>query len=387
MISGCKKEKETEPTSYNDTDFNIKLIKTVNSINNDNYLISPYSIEIALNMLKSGANNNTLKEIENVVGTRDINNLEKNNVKIANAVFIKDKYKNYIEELFINNIKDKYKGEILYDEFTSPKLINDWVSKNTDNMIEKLLDNMDSDFVLGLINAVAIDTEWNSQFECINTRSDVFTKNDNKEINVEMMHKTYAGEDYKYFINDSEKGVILPYKNDLEFVGIIPSNSVSDYINNLSNEKLDNIQSSIKSSSNDVRLILSLPRFSYSFDLKNFKGILKSIGIKDAFLSSAADFTKIITKENMNNTDINNLYVGEAIHKTYIDLNEKGTKAAAVTYFGMFKNTAIREDYDIVEIEFNKPFIYMIRDKETKEMLFFGVVYEPNIWKGSTCNK
>ena len=76
----------------------------------------------------------------------------------------------------------------------------------------------------------------------------------------------------------------------------------------------------------------------------------------------------------------------EAIHKTHIDLNENGTKAAAVTYFGMFKNTSIEpKEKEIINIEFNKPFIYIIRDPKTNEMLFFGVVYEPNKWIDSTC--
>ena len=385
MINGCKKE-TVEPVVYNDTDFNVKLIKTVNSINKGNYLVSPYSIEIALSMLKSGASNNTLKEIENVVGTRNINDARNDKVKIANAMFLKDKYKNYIEESFINSIKNNYNGEVLIDEFKTPKVINDWVKLHTDNMIEKILDNMSKDFVLGLSNAIAIDVEWLNSFECNNTTRAIFTKNDDKKINVEMMHKTYTSSDYKYLDSEDEKIVLLPYKNDLEFIGILP-NDINKYIENLSKEKLDNIDSNLKDASNDIRLSLALPRFSYTYNMEKFKEVLISMGIKDAFDENSADFTKIISKDNMNSTDINNLYVGEAIHKTYIDLNEKGTKAAAVTYFGMFKNSAMIEKYETVEITFDKPFIYMIRDTKNKEILFFGVTYEPNIWNGTTCTE
>ena len=91
---------------------------------------------------------------------------------------------------------------------------------------------------------------------------------------------------------------------------------------------------------------------------------------------------KIVNKKDM----YNNLYVGTAIHKTYIDLNEKGTKAAAVTFFGMKDIMApIEEEKEVINIKFNKPFIYIIRDAETKEMLFFGAVFEPNKWNGTTC--
>ena len=85
------------------------------------------------------------------------------------------------------------------------------------------------------------------------------------------------------------------------------------------------------------------------------------------------------------NNEIPNLYVGEAIHKTHIDLNEKGTKAAAVTYFGMYKATSVMKQPERVKVTFDKPFMYMIRDSKTKEILFFGTVYEPNKWNGSTC--
>ena len=386
VISGCFNKDVDKPIVHDDKEFNIRLIKTVNNSKNDNYLISPYSIEIALNMLKSGASNNTLKEIEDLIKERDINDVSNDKVKISNAIFIKDNYKKYVEKTFVNNLKKNYDSEVLYDSFVTPDVINNWAKKKTDNMIDKVLDDMDPNFVLGLINAIAIDVEWNSQFECINTTSEKFTKKDNKKIDVEMMHQMYTTSAYKYFDNENEKGVILPYDNSLEFVGIIPNKDINNYINNITKDTFDNIDKSLNSASSKKRLSLALPRFSYSYDLKDFKNILIQLGVKDAFNGANADFTKIITKANMLKTDIENLYVEDAIHKTYIDLNEKGTKAAAITYFGMYKNSAIIEDeYDIVSIEFNKPFIYMIRDKNTKEILFFGIVYEPNLWKGSTC--
>ena len=377
FMIGCGRMTHNEREVFNDTDFNIKLIKTVNSNYNSNYLISPYSIEVALNMLKEGSDNNTKTEIESVVGNRKIPLLSSNKVKIANAIFIKDIYKKYIEKDFKNNLNNNYKAEILYDEFKKPDVINNWVNKNTDGMIPKILDNMSKDFVLGLANAIAIDVKWNSEFECINTTSEKF----DEKIDVEMMHKSYSS-NAKYFENDNSKGIIIPYEDNLEFVGILPNKDINTYINNLD---IDTIDKNITNASNKIHINLSLPRFSYSFDLKNFKDILKSMGIKDAFDMNTADFTNIINKENLIKSDINNLYVGEAIHKSYIDLNEKGTKAAAVTYFGMFKATAMLDEYETIDIKFNKPFVYMIRDTDTKEILFFGTVYEPNVWKGSTC--
>ena len=371
---------------YSVDDFNLKLIKTVNSGYESNYLISPYSIEIALNMLKEGTNGDTLNELKNVLNERDIPDLTNDKVKIANAMFIKKTYKDYIEEVFYNNLKEKYNSEILYDEFSTPKVINSWVKKKTDSMIPKILNDISKDFVLGLANAIAIDVKWNSTFDCNSTIESVFTRVDNSKINVQMMHKTYETENYKYFEDANSKGIIIPYENNLEFVGILPNDTIDGYVNAMTKDTIRNIDKNTTNASNDVHILLSLPRFSYSFDLDNFKDVLKHMGINSIFDEDNADFTNIISKKNMNKLNMNNLYVSTAIHKTYIDLNESGTKAAAVTYFGLMKSTAVApKAYKQIEINFDKPFIYMIRDSETKEILFFGTVYEPNLWNGSTC--
>lgn len=376
--------KEIEYTS----DFDINLIKTVDK--EENYLISPYSINIALNMLKEGADNNTLTEIENVLGNSKVKNISNKDFKIANAMFVKNKFKEKIKSDFYSSIKTNYNAEILYDEFKTPDIINNWVNKNTDGMIDKILDRMDPEFVLGLANAIAIDVKWQNEFECVNTTKEKFETKE-KELEVEMMHNNYKSE-AKYIKNDEAEGIIIPYKstkktseNDyLEFIGILPNSDITSYVNNLTKEKLDNLLTNAKESNSKLEINLSLPRFKYGYSLDNFKQVLIKMGIKEAFDKYNADFTKIIDRGN----GVENVYVETAIHKTYIDLNEKGTKAAAVTYFGMNDYASIlEEEKEIINIEFNKPFIYMIRDHKTNEILFFGTVYEPNLWKGSTCTE
>ena len=113
--------------------------------------------------------------------------------------------------------------------------------------------------------------------------------------------------------------------------------------------------------------------FKYDYDMtkgNKFVKVLKNMGIKDVFDGTVADLTNIIDKETAN------LYVDDAIHKTHIDLNEKGTKAAAVTAFPIVDGSALEPE---------RPEIIKIKDSKTKEMLFFGVVYEPEKWTGSTC--
>ena len=402
--SDDSKESDKSPKEYTDTDYNIKLIKTVNSMQDGNYLISPYSIEIALNMLRDGASGDSYKQIDEVIGKRDIPVFNvKDKISVANGAFIKDSVKEYVKDSYYEILKG-YGAELIFDPFNSPDKINSWVNEHTNGMIPSILEDIGDDFVMGIANAIAIDVDWLYQFECQNTNSGDFTKTDGKKMSVEMMHATYDGSkaDVKYFEIDEAKGIILPYMEydkdgntkykseeeeftQLEFVGILPDGNVNDYIESLTSSKLDEIDEKITTTKN-TDIVLSLPRFSYSFDYEYFAKGLMAMGIKDVFDSEKADLTNIFSRENIIKMDADNVYVSKAVHKTYIDLNEKGTKAAAVTYFGIDKANAMTQGRKTKKIEFNKPFIYMIRDSKTKEILFFGVVEEPNEWEGSTCS-
>lgn len=370
-------------------DFNIRLLQYANSANpNKNYLISPYSIEMALAMVKEGANGDTLKQIEDIIGNRNINNIANSNIKVSNGIFIKDTYKKIIDAKYNKTLKNKFKSEVLYDAFKSPDAINKWVNQKTDGMIPKLMDDISDDFVLALVNAIAIDVKWQSKFECNKTYSEEFTKKDNSKLKVEMMHETYSNEAYKYIKNDDVEGVILPYEEgtNLEFIALKAKN-IDNFINGLNSDKLNKTIDSAKSASNKTKINLSLPRFTYDYDFAEFKQTLNSMGMNNMFNPKTADFTKIISKDNMIKSGIDNLYINKAIHKTHIELSETGTKAAAVTGFTFDKATSsIENDIKNIDIKFDRTFMYIIRDANTKEMVFAGVVDSPNKWSGSTCS-
>jgi len=385
------KKEEKEEKEVIVTDYNSSIIKaSYKKANNKNYLISPYSIEVALNLLNEGADGKTSEEIEKAIGKRNIPMLTSNNVKISNAAFLKNQYKDYFEKTFTDNIKNKYNGDLIYDDFTSPNKINDWVNEKTNGMIKKILDEMSDDFVYGVANAVALDLKWEQQFECNDTYSTKFTKIDNSVIDVEMMHKDFSGGNTKYVINDNYKAVSLPYKTEgnynYEFIGILPTD-LNSFLNNIDKDILSNIMKNGITPTYEKELELAIPRFTYEFELKddNFVDVLADLGIKEAFNPEKANFEKAIKKENLEKMGVPNLYVSTAIHKTYIEFSETGTKAAAVTYFGVDKNSAYIQKEN-VNITFDKPFIYMIRETNTKEILFFGIVYEPTLWKGTTCS-
>ena len=263
-------------------------------------------------------------------------------------------------------------------------------------MIKEILDNIDKDFVLGLANALAIDVEWDNQFECNETISGKFNKIDGSSMYTEMMHSTFKYGGYKYLNSDDAIGVVIPYKKydnktgkevfedgrELEFIAILPNDNLHNYINNLTEDKLNNLYDNGRKVSEEFEIKLGLPRFKYDYEIDNFIDVLKELGIKEVFDPDNANLTGIMNRS----IEVPNLYVGEAIHKAHIDLNEKGTKAAAITYFGVYKTSGMPREVENVKITFDRPFMYIIRDIKTKEMLFFGTVYEPNKWNGSTCD-
>ena len=377
-----------KPKVDNDKDFNLNIFKKTNEKEEGNFLISPYSIYSALQMVRDGAEGDTYNQIAKMIGSEKKSPLSNEYVHIANAMFIKDQYKEAVESSYTNGLKNNYKAELLFDSFDTPAVINNWVKTNTKDMIEKVVDDIDKDFVLGLANAIAIDVKWESEFMCSTTLESDFTRLDGTKMKIEMMHQSYE-HGTKYIESDKAKGVIIPYQEatNLEYVAILPNEDLNDYINNLTTEELDKLDSSARQANNGLNIVVSLPRYTNEYTYDGFAATLKDMGMKDAFSPSSANFTNIISKDNMKKYDIGNLYISQAVHKTYIELNEAGTKAAAVTFFGFDKATAITKQPEYIYMNFDRSFMYMIRDKSTKDILFIGVLDQPNEWKGSTCKE
>ena len=384
-----------QPTTYHknseDGTFSTLFIKASHkNTNKKNYMISPYSVEIALSMLRDGAKGNTYKEIEKVCPEREIKTLAvKDKVNIANALFIKNKYKNDVREDYAKNLKENYNAEFLYDDFKTPNVINNWANKETNGIIKKVIDTISPDFVLGLANAVAMEEKWQDEFKCEMIQKGGFTKLDNKKINVSMLSKNYEST-ASYYEDDSSKAIIIPYAKydrktgketdkegeQLEYIGILP-NDIDKYISDLTLDTIKKIDKEKRTASEDeLTIYLQLPKYQYSYDFKKFKKTLIDMGIESVF--GPADLSGMVD----NHPD---LFVDEAVHKTNVEVDEKGTKAAAVTYFGTKDNAVAPSESKHVEIKFDKPFIFIIKDTKSNELLFFGVVYEPNKYEKPNC--
>ncbi len=369
-----------EPYTHNDVvldNFTYSILKLEAS--NKNLVYSPLSVKYALSMLSEGASGNTKDEIDNLIkdtGLTKYENIE-NVLSLANSVFIRDSYKEKVHEEYINELKDKFNAEVIYDPFKTAANVNKWIEDKTFKIIKNMLRDdqvKDPDVKMLLINALAIDMEWLYQFDNQNTTNETFTKEDNTTMNVAMMHDS---SELDKFYKDEEFSVLsMPFRNyngtDLEFIAIMPNNDnlnkiiTSDNMSETINGLIDKMNTP-----NNQKLIISIPRFEYEFKTSLVNDLMV-MGIKQAF-TGQADFTKMADTE---------LFVSEVLHKANIKCSERGVKAAAATVI-MMKDNAMEppmQEQERIELKFDKPFMYVIRDTNTKEVWFVGTVYEPLEW-------
>ena len=254
-------------------------------------------------------------------------------------------------------------------------------------MIPKAMEQISPDFVLGITNAIAIDVEWEEDFPCEHTRPQEFTTESGHKFDVEMM---YAESGFSYISDDSVRGIVKDYKMydrttgeeltspnnnsiQLEYIALLPEN-IDEYIKNFKIEDLKQMLTNKKENDEKTQFIATLPRYTYDFTYTNLDSNLRNLGLNQMYDPNNADLSKIISKEYAQ------LYVDKVIHKTKIELNETGTKAAAVTIVAVDKNTALPPEKLNIHIDFNRPFVYLIKEKNSDTIWFFGTVYEPLKW-------
>lgn len=375
-----------EPTITEDiSNFDYTMIHAVNEKYKSNYMISPLSIGYALDMAKEGAQADTYEQIKTLLDDYKypkVSNIT-NKVAIANAMFINNKYKKNINQTYQETLTNKYNAEINFDDYKSPDNINNWIKEKTFGMIDKTLDKVDEKTVMSLINTVAIDVDWKHKFDATNTKEDKFTLIDGAIKKVAMMRDE---DNFTYIRSNKAKGIIKDYaiydkegnkisedekdenSIELEYIAILPDD-LNEYISTFDYKELYTLLSNKKIANDKTKLIARLPKYKYEFDYDQFKDSLIENGMTDAFDENA----------NFKNISDLDLYISDAIHKSYIELNEEGTKAGAVTVLA-FKDLAmaVEDQKEIIEINFDRPFLYLIKDKNSYNIWFFGVVYEPS---------
>ncbi|MEA3501036.1 MAG: serpin family protein [Candidatus Marinimicrobia bacterium] len=387
----CKEKEITLTTEKNllegNNKFALKIFNNLSENIDRNIFISPYSISTALAMTYGGAEGETKDQMrkalffqKNDLGLynsfqyliQSINELGNSNdnleLKTANAIWVENnfKIKNKFEEL----VKTKYLSEINGMDFVNKPEecrieINNWASENTENKINDLIPEglISQQTKLVLTNAIYFLADWQNQFKKRYTKEDNFYLSNGEKVKIKMMHQT---EYFRYTENEKVQIIELPYENDrLSMIVFLPRSNNSNSADLLLT--IDSFNKNIQDlRSEKIRLYLPKFKFTY-FSLLN--NVLQEMGMRDAF-TSKADFSGI----NKNKRDA--LMISDVLHKAYIDVTEIGTEAAAATAVTM-KLTSAPPTSKPITFRADHPFIFMIYDNQTEQILFIGKLNNP----------
>ena len=366
------------------TDLYLKLFKAVSAEEKsngetDSLLVSPLSIILALSMTANGADGQTKSEMQSLLGgdiaidelneylcsyVKNLSSEEKCRLSIANSIWFRDDAdKLTVEKDFLQKNADYYSAAAYRSPFdgTTVKDINNWVKKNTDGMIDEIVESIDPLAMMYIINAVAFDAEWRVPYEKGDVSTGRFTDHVGETNNAEMMFSS----EHRYIHDDQTTGFIKDYKGGkYSFVALLPSEGIDiyDYINNLDGEKF----SALINSEEAIAVSAGIPKFSYDYDVE-MDGILYDLGMPSAFTPAGADFSKLGT------SPLGNIYISRVLHKTFISVDELGTRAGAVTSVELRAEGAMAAEKSVI---LDRPFVYAIMDNSTSLPIFIGAVTE-----------
>lgn len=349
---------------------------------NKNMLVSPASIEFALGMALAGAEGETLAQMNRVLGNtasreeildfcqsyqEQLADGKDSPFKVANSIWVNEKViTGSLKKSYTSTLDEVFHAESYREPFTdaTKDKINKWCSKNTDKMIPEILKKMNPASAAFLINAICFDANWAEPYEEYQVEEDVFHNEDGTESTVDFMHEDMN----TYYEIDNACGFCKYYEDyDYAFLAILPDKNVG-LEQFLGDFDADTYRDFMASETGEYLVSTQLPKFSSDYSV-NANDQLKALGITDAFVNGLADFSGIIDKSE------NNLFIDNIIHKTHVEVNENGTKAAAVTMIEMRDAAcAPMDEPEWREVHLDRPFLYMIIDTETEMPVFIGTV-------------
>jgi len=364
-----------------DNQFGFELFRKVNASLDEpkNTMISPMSVSLALAMVYNGTEGNTKKQIEDMLHKAsltpdDINQSYKELVaalsshdpkvelSISNAIFYRNTFP--VKNNFIATNQNYYSAEVAGLDFSKSaetlNKVNGWVTTNTKGKIDKIIEQVNAEDIMYLLNAIYFNGEWKYQFDTKKTSDMSFTKEDKSSIEVPTMtiekpfnfysHQSFELLEMPYGSGKYSMLIFLPKtgKQTDDVISLLNSENVNDWISKLTEQKKE----------------VFLPKFEFKFD-DSLKDELAALGMTDAFDDAKANLSGI--------SEAAKLVISEVKHKSYIKVDERGTEAAAVTGItvgvtSMPIDNSFRADH---------PFVFAIREKDTKAILFIGKVMNP----------
>jgi len=364
-----------------DNQFGFELFQKVNASLKEqkNTMISPMSVSLALAMVYNGTAGNTKKQMEDMLhkanlSPDDINQSYKDLVSalqshdpkvelsISNAIFYRNSFP--VKPDFITTNQNYYQAEVSGLDFSKStetlNKVNGWVNTKTNGKIDKILQQVNTEDIMYLLNAIYFNGEWKYSFDTKETTEKPFTKEDKTMVQVPTMT---IEKPFNYYSHQKFELLEMPYgSGKYSMLIFLPENGkkTDDVISLMTAENLNDWISKLTEQKKEV----FMPKFEFKFD-DSLKDELAALGMTDAFNDLKANLAGI--------SDAAKLVISEVMHKSYIKVDERGTEAAAVT--GITVGTTSMPVDNSFRID--HPFVFAIREKDTKAILFIGKVMDP----------
>ena len=346
--------------------FALSLLQSTYAVG-ENTVLSPYSMYLALAMTANGAKGQTLTQIESLLGMSaaevnpyilSLQNSAGSQLSEANSIWVNHDLT--VEENFLQTLKNYYQIQAYTADFDGSTLeaMNNWILEQTDGRIPQALDQMDPNAMLYLINALTFDGNWETPYTTADISNQIFCSTEGEKT-VEMMGST----EHFYLHDDRATGFMKDYEGgQYSFFALLPNEGISlrDYVSGLNGDALLHTIEGVESAS----VIATMPKLSLETTVE-MKDILMNMGMTDAFTMDA-DFSGINGQQD--------LYIHRILHKTYLQVDETGTRAGAVT-IEEFAYKGIPMGMHFVFL--NRPYLMGIYDKTNHTFLFLGTVENP----------
>lgn len=360
--------------------FGFNLFNKINdSESNKNVFISPFSVSMAFGMVLNGADGPTLDSLKKVLGHEgismdDINNSYKNISAVLTNLDTKVVFENansiwYMNDFpvlqeFIDDNINFFNADVSALDFSSPsavQAINGWVNTKTHTKIPTIIEEIPAEIVMYLINAIYYKGTWTYQFDPQNTQDASFTCADGSTVSCKLMEQEAT---FAYYSDAGMQVIDLPY-GDRKFSMTVILPSASTSIDQFASALTQDQWNAIAVKLDSAEVVLSLPKFKLEYK-KKLNDELKALGMGLAF-SDFADFSRISQKYG--------LKISEVLHKTFVEVNEEGTEAAAVTSIGMELTGTGGPSKPYMRVD--HPFIFAIREHQSGTIIFIGKIVNP----------
>ncbi|MEH1851064.1 MAG: serpin family protein [Nostoc sp.] len=362
--------------------FGFKLFSEVlkNDQGGNNIFISPSSVAIALAMTYNGASGSTQQAMAKTLELQGMNLPEINSsyaaalkqlldnpdakvqLKIANSLWANQDVS--FAPDFLKRTEDFYQAKVSnlnFKDAAASSIINNWVKENTNGKINKIVETIEPNQVLFLINAIYFKGNWSNEFDKKETAQYPFYITSGRRKQHPMMSQKG---DYKYYESEQFQAVSLPYGKDGKFSFYIflpkQNSNLKTFYENLNVENWEKWMTQFNKQKGFIRL----PSFKTDYEV-TLNDALKSLGMGEAF-SNKANFSGMGK----------NFAISQVKHKTFVEVNEEGTEAAAATSVGMVA-TSLRQEPEPFRMIVDRPFFSAIRDNQTGSLLFMGSIIDP----------